>query len=121
MNGYNFRFLDWSVYKDAKKLNSFVILLVKKLPPMYQMSFGQQILRSCLSITLNIAEGSAKNSDTDFKRFINIASGSLTETVANADILNDNGLISKEDFAKILAFSDAIAKQLGALRKKLLK
>lgn len=117
---YNFRFLDWQVYKDSKKLHKFVINIAKNLPVSYRSSLGDQILRSSLSVALNIAEGSGKQSSADIKRYIQIASGSLTETIANADIMHDNQLISESELNEILQITESIARQLGGIRKSLI-
>ena len=81
-----FRFLDWKVYKDSRDIFNLVIKLVDKLPKENRFDIGTQILKSALSISLNIAEGSGKNSDKELNRFFNIALGSIHETVAAADI-----------------------------------
>jgi four helix bundle protein len=55
-----FRFLKWKVYKDSKELFQIVIKTVSKLPQNLKYEIGNQLIRSCFSIILNIAEGSGK-------------------------------------------------------------
>lgn len=50
-----------------------------------------------LSIALNLAEGSAKTSNQDRRRFYEIALGSLRKTQALIEILNLNDLKQKAD------------------------
>jgi four helix bundle protein len=112
-----FRFLEWKVYKDAKELFSFLLKIVKKLPKEYRFELGSQIIRSGLSIILNIAEGSGKSSDRELNHYFNIALGSLNETLAAIDILKDNGLITDEEFNKLFKKIDEISNQLGGFKK----
>ncbi len=112
-----FRFLKWKVYLDAKELFLFILQLVRDLPREYRFELGNQIIRSSLSILLNIAEGSGKNSDKELNRFIDISFGSLNETLAAADILKDTKLITKDEFDTIMTLVDEISKQLGGFKK----
>jgi four helix bundle protein len=114
-----FRFLKWKVYQDSKELFSLVLRIVKKLPKEYRFEFGSQAVKSALSVILNIAEGSGKGSDKELNRFIDISLGSLYETLAIADVLKSNGLITKTEFDEIFKKIDNIADQLGGFKKKL--
>ncbi|MEK7614430.1 MAG: four helix bundle protein [Patescibacteria group bacterium] len=116
-----FRFFEWSVYRDAKEFFNLSFGIVKKLPKEYRFEIGSQIIRSSLSVSLNIAEGAGKNSDKDFNHFLNIASGSLFETVAAFDILKDNNLISEKEFTDTLNLGGVISNQLGGFKKRLLR
>lgn len=115
-----FRFLDWPVYKDAKSFAHLSFDVVKRLPREYRFEIGSQIIRSSVSVALNIAEGSGKSSDKDFNHFLNIAMGSLFETIASFDILRDNKLITENDFTKLVDIAQRISSQLGGFKKKLL-
>lgn len=72
-----------------------------------------------MSISLNIAEGSAKYSDKDFKRYVDNALGSSSECVACIDISRENKLISEGIYNEAINKLESIAKQLGGLSKKL--
>jgi len=114
-----FNFLDWPVYKDAQDLVLFSLSLVKKLPKEHRYELSTQLIRSSSSIVLNIAEGSGKSSKKDFAHFIDIALGFLYETVADMDILRNNGLINEVEFDIGKEKSANIARQLGGFKKKL--
>ena len=114
-----FNFLDRPVYKDAQELVSFSLEIVKKLPREHRFELSSQLIRSSSSVVLNIAEGSGKSSRKDFSHFIDIALGSLYETIANMDILRANELINDADFELGKEKAANIARQLGGLKKKL--
>jgi four helix bundle protein len=114
-----FRFIDWTVYKDSKFFYKEILSIYKSLPKEHKFGLGDQILRSGLSISLNIAEGSGKHSDKDFNHFLNISLGSLFETIAALDIMVENGLLDKDKFEKLLIVGTSISNQLGGFKKKL--
>ena len=114
-----FRFLEWNVYKNAKDLVREVYKFTNKFPQNFKYELGGQINRSTISIVLNIAEGSGKNSDKELNRFFNIAIGSINETIAGLDIACSNNLISKQEFEKLVEELKNIARQLGGFKKKL--
>jgi four helix bundle protein len=63
----------WQFHKDCQKLK-------------FQEPYKDQFERALLSIILNIAEGSAKPTTKDRRRFYSIALGSLRETQAILDL-----------------------------------
>ena len=72
---------NFRTYQLAKELNKQGQALKLKAP------YRDQFQRALLSIALNLAEGSAKSSNNDRRRFYEIALGSLRETQALIDIL----------------------------------
>ena len=114
-----FRFLKWKVYKDSQELFKVILMVVKKLPREYRFEIGSQIIRSALSVILNIAEGSGKNSDKELNRFFDISLGSLYEVLASVDTLLSNKLIEKFEFDDVFDKIKNISDQLGGFKKKL--
>ena len=113
-----FRFLDFKVYQDSKSLHKEIIEITSALPRT-QWELADQMRRASLSVCLNIAEGSAKFSDKDFKRYIENSLGSINEVVACLDIALDNSIITKDLSIKVLKKAEEITRQLGGLSKKL--
>ena len=110
-----FRFREFPVYKDAKAFNVKIVLLSKP----FMLELRSQIVRSALSIVLNIAEGSAKRSDKDFNRYLQNALGSVSETVASLEVALDLKSITEAQFNDLLLNAESIGRQLGGLSKKL--
>lgn len=68
------------IYKLAEQLADRIWDIVWEWKSLAQDTVGKQIIRSADSIGANIAEGSGRGSDQDYRRFLRIARGSLNET-----------------------------------------
>ncbi|MGZ5286661.1 MAG: four helix bundle protein [Flavisolibacter sp.] len=81
------------VYKKAYQFNRelYRLLNASKFPPYIKNQLG----RAGLSIMLNIAEGSAKNTNRDRKNFFTHARGSTFECSSLISFLQDEGEISE--------------------------
>ncbi|MFT0156724.1 four helix bundle protein [Tenacibaculum ascidiaceicola] len=77
MGKHNFKKLKIWVY--SMKLCDKVFKITKEFPKEEVYSLTSQINRSVISIPSNIAEGSSRSSNKEFKRFLEIALGSLFE------------------------------------------
>lgn len=115
----NFRFKKFPVYKEIREFIKLIFIVTSKFPLKYQYDLGSQIRRAAISILLNLAEGSGRNSDKDFNRFLMIAIGSIDEVVAGVDIALDNSLVTSEIYLQITEKAESIVKQLGGFSKKL--
>ncbi|MDD4333269.1 MAG: four helix bundle protein [Patescibacteria group bacterium] len=110
------RFLDFPVYVQTKRLYRKILVISQRVN---DYSFKDQIKRAALSIVLNIAEGSAKKSDKDFARFLEISIGSANEVAACLDVMHDLNRLTTEEFNITISEIESIIKQLGGFRKKL--
>ena len=71
------------------------------------------------SIVLNIAEGSADNSDVEFAGFLGISIRSVYEAVAGFDLDLLYGMIVEEQNEQIESDAQELVKQLSAFRNSL--
>jgi len=112
-----FRFVRFPVYQESKEFYRKVCEVCSAITREYALK--DQISRASLSVILNIAEGSAKKSDKEFARFLEISIASMNEVVACLDVMRDMKLISEKQF--ILCEKDAqnITKQLGGFIRKI--
>jgi four helix bundle protein len=72
-----------------------------------------------MSIASNIAEGSAKQSDREFARYVRISLGSSTETENHLLLAGDLGLIEATAFKDLNEQVADVRKMLNGLVKKL--
>ena len=70
---------------------------------------------------LNIAEGSAKNSDKDFNRYIGNSLGSINESMAGCEVALGEQLITKQEFDAAEKAAEDLTNQLGSFSQKLKK
>ena len=80
-----------------------------------------QINRALNSIILNIAEGSADNSDIEFARFLSISIRSVYEVVAGFDIATSEKMIDEGLNNDIETRAENLVKQLSTFRSSLKK
>ena len=70
---------DLDVWKKSMDLVEGVYRLTKSFPDAEKYGLTNQIRRCVVSISSNIAEGAARNTDKEFVQFCYIALGSLSE------------------------------------------
>ncbi len=121
INNKKFRFRNFKVYQEARKVSIEIKTLVRKNFPKEEM-FGltSQTCRALDSIVLNIAEGSERNTDKDFALFLTRSLASLNEVVACLDVAFDNKYISETELENKVRLLEGLANQLSAFRKTLL-
>ena len=116
--GY-FRFEKLEVWQDAREFVTLVYKITADFPSKERFGLLDQIRRAAVSIVLNIAEGSTKGSDADFRRYLKMAQGSVNEVVTGFYIALDQKFVNSGNFEKIYDFSLKINAKLNALIRKL--
>jgi four helix bundle protein len=114
-----FRFKKFKVYQDSKRFCKFCRDIVEKHIKRRDKELASQIERALNSIILNIAEGSADNSDVEFARFLGISIRSVYEVVAGFDLALLYGMIVAEQNEKIESDAQELVKQLSGFRNSL--
>lgn len=111
-----FAFFDLRVYQESKLLVREVYSLLDKFPKTETYALGDQLRRAVVSVPSNIAEGSGRFSNKEKIHFIEIAYGSLTETLCQLDIAHDLDYINDKEFEYEKEKIDVIGKLLSGLR-----
>lgn len=91
--------------------------LAKVLPVEEKYGLRSQVCRSAVSIPSNIAEGSAKNSVKEYKKFLEIALGSSYELETQVLIIEMIGLGEKELIEALLKDVDEEQKMIQGFIK----
>jgi four helix bundle protein len=91
----------------------------RQFPSDERFGLTNQMRRAAVSISSNIAEGTLRLSQTDYARFIEIATGSVFEVVSQAFIGKRQEFLSEEAFRLLYGAADEIGRMLSGLRKSL--
>ncbi|WP_322971951.1 four helix bundle protein [Faecalibacter sp. LW9] len=89
------------VWSEAHQLTLKIYEITSDFPKSEMFNLTSQLRRACTSISNNIAEGSGRNSDKDFLRFLHIALGSTNETLYLLILSKDLKLITEVTFAEL--------------------
>jgi four helix bundle protein len=114
-----FRFETLDIWKFAIEYCQNVFEMVDKLSQKFQYNLGEQLKRSVLSISNNIAEGSGSNSKPDFKKFLNYAIRSTFETVSMVIIIRERKCLDNESYKELYSQGELLVKRITAFRNSL--
>lgn len=89
------------VWKLSKELVRAIYNLTDNFPRAEQYGVTNQLRRASVSIVCNIAEGSARKSALERKRFYEISRSSLVEIDSVMEICKDMGFVNDEEFNKM--------------------
>lgn len=116
-----FRFEKLDVWHKSIAYANQVYLSTESFPSRENYGLTSQLRRAAVSISANIAEGSSRISKKDYSRFIEIAYGSLCESVSLLRIALLQGFISSEQHDQLCEAADELARMLSSFRNKLEK
>lgn len=115
----NFR--KYNAWKNALEVTYHVYELTDSFPDKEKYGLINQLRRASVSIASNIAEGASRQSETDFKRFLEMAMGSAFEVETQMLISLHLNYIKNENFEEILEKLNVVQKQINSLINKIKK
>lgn len=116
-----FNFEKLETWQKAIAFADFVYDATRNFPPEERFGLTNQMRRAAVSISSNIAEGTARNSKADYARFLEIATGSLFEVVSQSFVGKRQGFLSEAAFQKLYAAAEEQGKMLSGLRRSVLE
>jgi len=108
-------------YQRAMEVVKNVYALLKKFPKEEQFALCSQLKRSAVSVTSNIAEGTARYSYKDKIHFLEIAFGSLMEIMSQIEIANALEYITDTDMQNIEIKINETAQLITSLQRSFMK
>lgn len=114
-----FKFEKLDVWQEAVDYSDAIYRAIAAFPVDERFGLTQQLRRSAVSIAANVAEGSSRSSSSDFARFVEIAYGSLMETVSHLAIARRQGMVSGDAHQPLYAHAEKLARMLSGLRSTL--
>jgi len=111
----NFRKLN--IWNDSRLLVKEIYEITSLLPSSEKFGLISQINRYVISIPANIVEGSAKNSQKDFIRFLQISLGSAYELESHIILCSDLNLIAENKLSLIIDKIQVLQMRIASLIK----
>src|SRR5437762_7355880 len=116
-----FGFEKLDVWQKAIDFAGLVYKVTRSFPDDERFGLTSQMRRAAVSVSSNIAEGSARFSKADFTRFLEIATGSLFEVVSQSFVSRRQGFLSEADFKILYAAAEEQGRMLSGLRRSVLE
>lgn len=108
-----------AVWEKAHKLTLEIYRVTKAFPDDERFGLTSQLRRASASVGANLAEGSGRFTDGDFKRFVDIASGSACEVEYHLILSHDLGILQSEKHTELDDQINEIKKMLASLARRL--
>ena len=116
-----FKFEKLDVWQKPMEYADLVYRVTRSYPAEERFGLTSQLRRAAVSVSSNIAEGSSRSSDTDLARFIEIAYGSLLESVSELGIARKQQFLNEETFQVAYNMAEDLSRMLSGFRRTLKK
>ena len=114
---FNFEKLD--VWQKSINLTGNVYTVSRAFPEAERFGLTSQMRRAAVSISSNIAEGCSRSSKPDYRRFVEIATGSAFELISQARVAQNQGFMSPAAHDQLYASVLEVVRMLSGLRNAL--
>jgi four helix bundle protein len=108
-------FTELKVWRKAHELTLDVYRVTKEFPSEERFGLVQQLRRAAASVPTNVAEGAGRHTESDFARFLDIAAGSISETIYHLMLSRDLLLIEPDAYGRLVQQVTAVRKMIGSL------
>jgi len=116
-----FGFEKLTAWQKAVEYADHIYKVTRSFPADERFGLTSQLRRSAVSVSSNIAEGSSRSSRTDFARFVEIAYGSVLESISELTIAKRQEFVNDAMFNAAYKKAEELAKMLSSFRTTLRK
>lgn len=113
------QFKNLEIWKRSQEICVSVYAATSAFPPSETFGLRGQIRRAAVSIPSNIAEGTSRNSDKEFVRFLEIALGSAFELETQLILAKRLEFIEIDNFEQISSDLNAVIQMTMKFRSRL--
>jgi four helix bundle protein len=107
------------MWNDAVDLSVLTYKYTKQFPIDERFGLVSQMNRAAVSVSSNIAEGCSRSSEIEFKRFLEIAMGSIFELETQFILANKLMFIDKAELELVVLEIHQLQKQINGLISKI--
>jgi four helix bundle protein len=108
-------------WQHADELTFQIYRVTREFPSSEMFGITSQLRRAAYSVPANIAEGSGRESNADYLRFLSIARGSLAETEYFLHLAYRLEYLSEDNWNQLTAQMNQTFAALGGLMKAVRK
>jgi len=112
-------FRELVAWQEAKRLSVLSRDAIRSLPDSEKYALGAQWRRAGYSVALNIAEGAGQRTPRQFRRYLEIARGSLDELQAVFELAEASGYVSAATLAELRLVRTHGARLVTALARSI--
>ncbi|MEI7509531.1 MAG: four helix bundle protein [Flavobacterium sp.] len=113
------QFKELLIWKKSRSFCSEIYAVTSTFPSDEKFGITNQLIRASVSIPSNIAEGSSRNSNKEFARFLEIAIGSAYEIETQLLISSDLGFLKLEQLDILIIQLEEIIKMISKFKSTL--
>ncbi|GGZ71330.1 four helix bundle protein [Algibacter mikhailovii] len=113
------RFKELEIWKRSRLFCSEVYAITSKFPESEKFGLTNQLRRASVSMPSNIAEGSSRQSNKDFTRFLQIALGSAYEIETQLLIAQDLNFVKDSELEYVFSELQEIIKMISKFKSTL--
>ncbi|WP_264560560.1 four helix bundle protein [Flavobacterium sp. N2270] len=114
---YTYSFEKLEVWQESKDFCVLIYKITSSFPDDEKFGLTSQLRRATVSISSNIAEGSARSTYKDKAHFTTIAFSSAIEVLNQLIIAFELNYISEETYQNLRGKIESVTNKLNALRK----
>jgi four helix bundle protein len=110
---------DLDVYKMMFQLVVEIYKITESFPKAETFGLTSQMRRAAISVVSNLAEGSSRNTTGEYRNFIGIARGSLTELSCQIDVSKELLFMDDITYENLHNKTERIGQMLSGLLRSL--
>jgi len=107
------------VWHKSMELVREIYQITAAFPKNEEYGLSSQMRRAAVSVPSNLAEGAARKGNKEFKQFLNIAQGSLSELDTQVELAQMLGYVVSERHNELMSKMTEISKMLYGLSNAL--
>ncbi len=107
------------VWQKSIEVCTLIYRLTQDFPRDETFGITSQLKRAAISVPTNISEGHSRNSKKEYRHFVGIARGSLTEIETLITLTKNLQFTSENKITEITDLCTEIGKMLTSLNRKL--
>jgi len=108
-----------NVWQKSMELVRDIYQITSKFPKNEEYGLSSQMRRAAVSVPSNLAEGAARKGKKEFRHFLSIAQGSLSELDTQIELAHMLGYVAGQRHRELMSKMTEISKMLYGLAKTL--